>query len=79
MQRLLYLSAFVRAAATIAAGVTLDAFLGKLGARGVELGIVASAGLAGASVAAVLATLGADRRRAPHRSCRGSSMTTDSG
>jgi MFS family permease len=61
VQRLLYLSAFVRAAATSTAGVTLGAFLGKLDARGAELGIVVSAGLAGAAVAAVIATLAADR------------------
>jgi MFS family permease len=61
VQRLLYLSAFVRAAATSTAGVTLGAFLGKLDARGVELGMVVSAGLAGATVAAVIATLAADR------------------
>src|SRR5262245_50816015 len=61
VQRLLYASAFVRAMATSTAGVTLGGFLGKLHAGGFELGIVVSAGLAGSAVAAILATLAADR------------------
>ena len=61
VQRLLYASAFVRAMATSTAGVTLGGFLGKLHAGGLELGIVVSAGLAGSAVAAILATLAADR------------------
>src|SRR5512143_3504027 len=60
-RRLLYVSAFVRAMATSTAGVTLGGFLGKLDAHGAELGIVVSAGLAGAALAAVMATLVADR------------------
>jgi MFS family permease len=60
-RRLLYASAFVRAAATSTAGVTLGGFLAKLDARGAELGIVVSAGLGGGAVAAILATLFADR------------------
>src|SRR5882672_2285772 len=60
-RRLLCTSAFVRAMATSTAGVTLGGFLGKLDARGVELGIVVSAGLAGGAVAAIAATLVADR------------------
>lgn len=60
-RRLLYGSAFVRAMATSTAGVTLGGFLGKLDARGTELGVVISAGLAGAAVAAILATFVADR------------------
>jgi len=40
VRRLLYPSAFVRAAATSTAGVTLGAFLAKLDARGGELGVV---------------------------------------
>ncbi|HEY5944045.1 MAG TPA: MFS transporter, partial [Kofleriaceae bacterium] len=60
-RRLLYASAFVRAAATSTAGVTLGGFLAKLGAHGGELGVIVSAGLAGAAVAAILATLVADR------------------
>lgn len=61
VQRLLYASAFVRAMATSTAGVTLGGFLGKLDAGGLELGIVVSAGLAGSAVAAIIATLTADR------------------
>ena len=61
VQRLLYASAFVRAMAISTAGVTLGGFLGKLGAGGLELGIVVSAGLAGSAAAAILATLLADR------------------
>jgi MFS family permease len=60
-RRLLYASAFVRAMATSTTGVTLGGFLGKLDARGTELGVVISAGLAGAAVAAILATFMADR------------------
>ena len=61
VQRLLYASAFVRAMAVSTAGVTLGGFLGKLNAGSRELGIVVSAGLAGSAVAAILATLTADR------------------
>jgi hypothetical protein len=39
---LLYVSAFVRAMATSTAGVTLGGFLGKLDARGTELGLARS-------------------------------------
>jgi MFS family permease len=60
-RRLLYASAFVRAMATSTAGVTLGGFLGRLDARGAELGLVVSAGLAGGAIAAILATLVADR------------------
>ena len=60
-RRLLYASAFVRAAATSTAGVTLGGFLAKLDARGAELGLIVSAGLAGGAVAAILATFVADR------------------
>jgi MFS family permease len=60
-RRLLYASAFVRAFATSTAGITVGAFLGKLDAPGAELGLVVSAGLLGATAAAVLATFAADR------------------
>jgi MFS family permease len=60
-RRLLYVSAFVRAMATSTAGVTMGGFLGKLDARGPELGLVVSAGLAGGALAAVVATFAADR------------------
>src|ERR1041384_4574205 len=60
-RRWLYASGFVRAAATSTAGVTLGGFLGRLDAHGAELGLVVSAGLAGGALAAILATLVADR------------------
>jgi MFS family permease len=60
-KRVLYVSAFVRATAISAAGVTLGAFLGKLDASGAELGLIVSAGLVGAALAAVIATFAADR------------------
>lgn len=60
-RRLLYASAFVRAMATSTAGVTLGRFLASLDARGAELGLVVSAGLAGAATAAIVATFAADR------------------
>jgi MFS family permease len=60
-RRLLYVSGFVRAMATSTAGVTLGGFLGKLDARGTELGAVISAGLVGAALAAIVATFAADR------------------
>jgi MFS family permease len=58
---LLYVSGFIRAMATSTAGVTMGGFLGKLDAHGTELGLVISAGLAGAAVSAVVATFAADR------------------
>ncbi len=60
-RRLLYISGFVRAMAASTAGVTMGGFLGKLNAHGTELGLVVSAGLAGAAVSAVVATFAADR------------------
>lgn len=60
-RRWLYVSGFVRAMATSTAGVTLGGFLGRLDAHGAELGLVVSAGLAGGALAAILATLVADR------------------
>src|ERR1043165_8821203 len=61
VRRLLYASAFVRAMAVSTAGVTLGGFLGKLDAKGLELGIVVSAGLAGSAATAILATFLGDR------------------
>ena len=60
-RRLLYASAFMRAMATSTCGITVGAYLGALGWRGAELGWVIAAGLAGAAVAAILATAFADR------------------
>jgi MFS family permease len=61
VRRLLYVSAFVRAMATSTAGVTLGGYLARLDARGAELGFVVSAGLAGGALAAIAATVAADR------------------
>ena len=61
VRRWLYASAFVRAMATSTAGVTLGGFLAKLDARGSTLGVVVTAGLSGGAVAAICATLVADR------------------
>jgi MFS family permease len=61
VQRLLYASAFGRAMAISATGITLGGFLGKLGASGLELGVVVSAGLAGSAATAILATFLGDR------------------
>ena len=52
---------FVRAAATSTIGVTLGPYLARLDLAGADLGIVIAAGLAGAAVAAIAATLFADR------------------
>jgi MFS family permease len=60
-RRLLYAVAFLRALTTSAIGVTLGAYLARLGLRGAELGAVLSCGLAGAALAAVIATFVADR------------------
>jgi MFS family permease len=60
-RRLLYVSGFIRAMAASTAGVTMGGLLGKLNAHGTELGLVVSAGLAGAAVSAVVATFAADR------------------
>ena len=60
-RRLLYAAAFLRALTTSAIGVTLGAYLARLDLRGAELGAVLSCGLAGAAVAAVIATFAADR------------------
>ena len=60
-RRLLYVAAFVRAMTTSTIGVTLGAYLGRAGLSATELGFVISAGLAGATAGALLATLFADR------------------
>jgi MFS family permease len=60
-RRLLYASGFIRAMTTSTAGVTVGSYLGALDARGAELGWVISAGLAGAAIAAIAATVLADR------------------
>jgi len=57
----LYGSAFLRALATGMMGVLLGIHLAKIGLDEAAIGLVISAGLAGAALAALLATFGADR------------------
>lgn len=59
---LLYGTAFLRATATGLAGVQLGMYLSRLGLTTSSIGTIVSAGLAGAAVASLLVTLGADRR-----------------
>ena len=58
---LLYSAATLRAVAAATTGVSVGAYLKSLGHSATTLGYVTSAGLAGAAVAMLLATLGADR------------------
>ena len=60
-RRVLYGSAFLRALATGMMGVLLGIHLAKIGLDEAAIGLVISAGLAGAALAALLATFGADR------------------
>jgi len=60
-RRLLYVTAFLRATTTSTIGVTSGAYLATLGLGPAALGAVISCGLAGAAVAALVATLAADR------------------
>jgi len=60
-RRVLYVTAFLRAATTSTIGVTSGTYLAALGLGPAALGAVISCGLAGAAVAALLATITADR------------------
>jgi len=60
-RRLLYAAAFLRALATGLLGVLLGLYLARLGFAPAALGSVLSAGLAGAALAALIATLAGDR------------------
>jgi len=60
-RRILFITAFVRATTTSFVGVTIGVYLAHLGLGGAALGTIVSAGLLGATVAALLATLFADR------------------
>jgi len=60
-RRLLTAAGFVRATNTSVVGITLGVHLGRLGLHGAPLGAVISAGLGGAALAAIGATLFADR------------------
>src|SRR5262245_16747094 len=60
-RRLLYATAFLRAITTSTIGVTAGSYLATLEVSPRALGAVISCGLAGASLAALVATLYADR------------------
>ena len=60
-QLLLYAAGTLRAIAAATTGVSVGAYLKSLGYGAATVGYVTSAGLAGATVAMLLATLGADR------------------
>jgi MFS family permease len=60
-RRLIYAAAFLRAAATGMVGVTAGLYLARLGLDSSTIGVIVSAGLAGAAFAALLVTLVADR------------------
>ena len=60
-RRLLYAAAFLRALATGMIGVLIGIYLAKRGFDAGATGIVISVGLAGAALAAVIVTFGADR------------------
>jgi MFS family permease len=65
-RRVLYATAFIRAVTTSLVGVLLGVYLARLGISGASLGVIVSMGLAGAALAAVIATVFADvlgRRR----------------
>lgn len=60
-RRILYTTAFLRALSTGLVGVLAGVFLARVGLSGRSIGLVVAAGLAGAAVAAALATFAADR------------------
>jgi MFS family permease len=60
-RRILFITAFVRAMTTSFVGVSMGVYLARLGLGGGALGTIVSAGLLGATIAALLATLLADR------------------
>ena len=60
-RRALYAAAFVRAVTTSLVGVLLGVYLARLNVAGFGFGVVVSSGLAGAALAAIVATLLGDR------------------
>ena len=60
-RRILYTTAFVRALATGMMGVLLGIYLARMAFTAAQIGLVISAGLAGATLAALLVTLAGDR------------------
>lgn len=60
-RRALYATSVVRAVTTSLVGVLLGIYLARLNVTGVSFGVVVSSGLAGAALAATVATLAGDR------------------
>jgi MFS family permease len=60
-RRILFITAFVRSTTTSFVGVVIAVYLARLGLGGAALGTIVSVGLLGAAIAALLATLLADR------------------
>lgn len=60
-RRLLITAGFLRAAVTSVVGISLGVHLSRIGIEGTEFGLVVSAGLLGAALAAIAATMFADR------------------
>jgi MFS family permease len=60
-RRILFVTSFVRAMTTSFVGVIIGVYLARAGLDGAALGTIVSVGLTGATVAALLATLFADR------------------
>jgi MFS family permease len=60
-RRILYAAAFLRATATGMMGIVIGLYLARAGLPARDIGVVVSAGLAGAAVATLVVTLGGDR------------------
>ena len=58
---ILYAAAFLRALATGMAGIMLGIYLARLGLTPQRIGFVITAGLSGAALATLIATVGGDR------------------
>ena len=76
---LLYLSAVLRAVATGFLGVLLGVYLARVGLDARAIGLVASAGLAGAALGACVVTLRGDRTRDPPDAPRDSTLASAAG
>jgi MFS family permease len=75
----LYAASFLRALANGLAGVVLGIYLAKLGQSVVALGLVLSAGLAGATLATVLTTFQGDRIGRRRRCCSSGALSAAGG
>ena len=79
-RRVFYAAAFVRAVTTSMVGVLIGVYLARLGISGSTLGIIVSAGLLGATLAAVArdvlcGSMGAPRFLIGSRACRRSARS----